>query len=169
MTHLYNAQRRWAPRDPGIAGVALTRPDVIVQVIPDGVHLAKETVLAALLAARGRFGVVTDAISAAGMAPGRHALGDREVIVTETDARLADGTLAGSVLHLDQAVRNLVDLGVPLSEAVGAASAVPARLLGRADLGSLRPGVPADLAVLDDRLQVRHTVVAGEEIFASTP
>lgn len=167
VTHLYNAQRRWRPRDPGLAGAALARRDVVVQLIVDGFHLAPETVVATHLATRGRFALVTDAIAAAGRGEGRSRLGDREVVVAGGAVRLADGTLAGSVLTMDAAVRNLVALGVALPDALAAASAVPAQLLGRPDLGALRPGQPADLAVLDDGLRVTRTLVAGIEAHAT--
>jgi N-acetylglucosamine-6-phosphate deacetylase len=166
VTHLYNAQRRWQPRDPGVGGAALVRGDVTVQAIVDGLHLAPETALQAYLAARGRFALVTDAVEAARREDGRYRLGDRDVIVADGAARLADGTLAGSVLTMDEAVRNLVALGVPLVEALAAASSVPARLIGRPDLGVLRPGLPADVAVLDEGVRVRRTLVAGVEAYA---
>lgn len=165
LTHIYNAQRRWKPRDPGIAGVALTRPDVIVQAIVDHVHLAPETAYATFLATRGRFCLVTDAMAAAGLDDGVYALGDRTVRVEGDQARLEDGTLAGSVLKMDAAVRNLVELGASVEDAVEAASGVPARLVGRNDLGSLAPGSTADVVVLDDALQVRRTLVGGVDVF----
>ena len=166
ITHVHNAHRRWRPRDPGPAGVALVRPDVWVQAIVDGVHLAPESALGAFLAARSRFCLVTDAVEAAGMPPGSYRLGDREVHVEAGAVRLADGTLAGSVLTMDAAVRNFVASGAELADAVHAASTAPARLLGRDDLGVLRPGVAANVAVLNDELQVERTVVSGNEAFA---
>jgi N-acetylglucosamine-6-phosphate deacetylase len=167
ITHLYNAHRRWAPRDPGLGGVALVRPGVTVQAIVDHVHLAPEAAYAAFLAARGRFSLVTDAMEAAGRGPGTYRLGRREVEVRDGRAELADGLLAGSVLTMDAAVRNLVGCGASLAEAAHAAAAVPARLLGRPDLGVLRPGAPADITVLDDDLRVVRTLVGGTERFAA--
>jgi len=165
-THIFNAMRRWMPRDPGLAGVALTRPDVFVTAIVDNVHLAPETSRIILAATRGRLVLITDAIEAAALGDGTYQLGDRQVQVRGLEARLADGTLAGSVLSMDQAVRNLVDLGAGLDAALRAASRTPARLLRRTDLGELRPGVTADVIVLDDSLQVRRTLVGGEEAWA---
>jgi N-acetylglucosamine-6-phosphate deacetylase len=167
VTHIYNAQRRWQPRDPGLAGVALVRPEATVQAIVDNVHLAPETAYAAFLATRGRFCLVTDAVEAAGHGPGIYRLGERSVHVKDGEVRLPDGTLAGSVLSMDRAVRNLVAAGVQPVDAVHAASRAPARLLARDDLGSLRPGRPAHIAVLDDRLRVVRTVVGGVECFAA--
>lgn len=168
LTHLHNAQRRFAPRDPGVSGVALVRPDVVVGVIADLVHLAPETLQLAWLAARGRVALVTDAIAAAPARTGTFSLGDRRIIVDEDSARLDDGTLAGSVLTLDRAVRNLVELGAPLADAVDAASAVPARLVGRPELATLRPRTPADIAVLDAANRVVRTLVGGRQVWPAS-
>jgi N-acetylglucosamine-6-phosphate deacetylase len=165
ITHLYNAHRRWQARDPGPAGVALSREDVTVTAILDNVHLAPDAWRPAFLAARGRFAAVTDAIQAAGRGEGTYELGDRTVRVVGDEVRLEDGTLAGSVLTMDRAVRNLVAAGIPVAEAVGAATRAPALLIGRHELGSLRPGGPADVVVLDDRLEVVRTLVKGQEAF----
>ncbi|QEC47164.1 N-acetylglucosamine-6-phosphate deacetylase [Baekduia soli] len=167
VTHLYNAHRRWSPRDPGLAGAALVRPGVVVQAIVDHVHLAPQTAYAAFLASRGRFALVTDAIEAAGQAAGTYRLGRREVEVHDGRAELPGGLLAGSVLSMDAAVRNLVGCGASVADALHAATAVPARLLGRPELGTLAPGSPADLVVLDDDLRVARTLVAGDECFAA--
>jgi N-acetylglucosamine-6-phosphate deacetylase len=166
ITHVHNAHRRWRARDPGPAGVALVRPDVWVQAIVDGVHLAPESALGAFLAAGRRFCLVTDAVEAAGMPPGSYRLADRVLHVEGGAVRLADGTLAGSVLTMDAAVRNLVDSGTGLADAVHAAATAPARLLGRDDLGALRPGMAANITVLNDNLAVERTIVSGHEAFA---
>jgi N-acetylglucosamine-6-phosphate deacetylase len=168
ITHLYNAHRRWAARDPGIGGAALVHAGVTVQAILDHVHLSPEAGYAAFRAAGARFSLISDAIEAAGRGPGTYRLGEREVHV-DADGRavLDDGTLAGSVLTMDQAVRNLVDCGASLAEAVHAASTAPARLVGELALGTLRPGAAADVVVLDDDLRVRRTLVAGREAFAA--
>lgn len=167
ITHVYNAHRRWQPRDPGIAGAALARPDVSVQAIVDDVHLAPEAAYAAYLAAYERFCLVTDAIAAAGLPPGTSQLGLREVTIRDGAARLPDAeTLAGSVLTMDRAVRNLRAKGAPLAAAVHAATRAPSHLLERPDLGRLTVGAPADIAVLDDANEVVRTLVAGAEAFA---
>jgi N-acetylglucosamine-6-phosphate deacetylase len=167
VTHLHNAHRRWQPRDPGLGGVALVRPGVAVQVILDHVHLAPETSYAAFLTARQRFCLVTDAIEGAGLEDGTYRLGSREVRVAEGAARLADGTLAGSVLTMDEAVRNLVGLGATLAQAVHCAARAPALLAGREDLGLLHEGAVADITVLDDDMRVARTIVAGQEVFGA--
>ncbi|HMJ34558.1 MAG TPA: N-acetylglucosamine-6-phosphate deacetylase [Baekduia sp.] len=168
ITHLYNAHRRWAPRDPGVGGAALVRPGVTVQAIVDHVHLAPEAAYAAFLTARDRFSLVTDAMEAAGQGDGTYRLGRRAVEVHGGRAELSEGLLAGSVLTMDQAVRNLVGCGASLADAVGAATAAPARLLGDPGLGILRPGARANITVLDDDLRVVRTLVDGAEQFAVT-
>jgi N-acetylglucosamine-6-phosphate deacetylase len=167
VTHLFNAMRPLAHRDPGIVGAALARTDVVVQLIVDGVHLAPETTLLVWRAAAGRVALVTDAIAAAGKSDGSYSLGDVAVDVRDGVARREDGVLAGSVLTMIEAVRNLHLLGVPLEEAVGAATVVPARVLGLTDVGRLEVGAPADIVVLDDRLEIERVLVAGEARVAS--
>jgi N-acetylglucosamine-6-phosphate deacetylase len=167
ITHLYNAHRRWAPRDPGVGGAALVRPGVTVQAIVDHVHLAPEAAYAAFLTARDRFSLVTDAMEAAGQGDGTYRLGRREVAVHGASAELSDGTLAGSVLTMDVAVRNLHGCGATLAEAVWAATGAPARLLGDPELGILRVGARANITVLDDELRVLRTLVEGAEQFAA--
>ena len=164
ITHLHNAHRRFAHRDPGLGGVALVRPQVTVQAVVDGVHLAPEVAYAAFLTARERFCLVTDAMAAAGLGDGAYRLGTRDVEVEGMSARLADGTFAGSVLTMDAAVRNLVSLGASELQALLAATRAPARLLAHPDLGVLAPGVPADIVVLDDGLEVRATLVEGHDL-----
>ncbi len=163
VTHLFNAMRPLHHRDPGIAGVALSRADVLLQVIADGIHLAPETLLLTWRAGPGRLALVTDAIAAAGCGAGTFRLGAMRVRVLGSEARRADGRLAGSVLSMDQAVRNLVQAGVPMLEALGAATRTPGRLVdGRA--GIVEEGSPADLVVLDEELQVTGVWVSGEKV-----
>ncbi len=140
MTHLFNAMRPFGHRDPGVAGAALARADVIVQLIADGVHLAPEAILTAWRAARGRIALVSDSIAAAGLGDGTFRLGTVEVTVEDGVSRLPDGTLAGAVRPLGWGLRMLVELGVPIVEAVDAVTRTPARVLGRDDVGVLRPG-----------------------------
>jgi N-acetylglucosamine-6-phosphate deacetylase len=161
VTHLHNAMRASTPRDPGIATAALARTDVTVQLIVDGHHLAPDTVVVAWRAAAGRLALVTDAVAAAGAGDGEFMLGTVPVRAEGGVVRRADGNLAGSALTMIEAVRNLHALGAPLEDALSAAASVPARIAGRADLGRLAPGSPADVVVLDDRLEVRRVLVGG--------
>ena len=162
VTHIFNAMRPFGHRDPGIAGAALARGDVIVQMILDGVHLARETALVAWHAAAGRLALVTDAVTAAGRAEGAYTFGSLDIRSRDGAVRGPDGVLAGSVLTMIQAVRNLHGLGVALEDAVAAASSVPGRALGDEELGRLDVGLPADVVVLDDNLEIARVLVGGE-------
>jgi N-acetylglucosamine-6-phosphate deacetylase len=166
VTHIFNAMRPLRSRDPGIAGAALTRAGVVIGMVVDGHHLADETVRLIWACAAGRVALVTDAMAGAGSGggAGTFRLGDVEIAVEDGAApRREDGTLAGSVLTMIDAVRNLHALGVPFEQAVGAATEVPARFLARGDLGFLEPGAPADVLVLDDRLEIQAVLCSGRD------
>jgi N-acetylglucosamine-6-phosphate deacetylase len=166
VTHVFNAMRRFGHRDPGLAGVSLAREDVVVQLILDGHHVADEVAQVVWRAAAGRVALVTDAIEAAGIGDGQYRLGSIDVEVRDGVVRRPDGVLAGSVVTMLESVRNLHALGAPLADALAAASAVPARVSGR-DLGRLAPGGPADVLILDDRLDLRAVFVGGKERIAA--
>jgi N-acetylglucosamine-6-phosphate deacetylase len=161
VTHAFNAMRPFQHRDPGIAIAALVDDDVIVQIILDGHHMADETAALVWRAAKGRVALVTDAMAAAGNGDGQFVLGAIEVDVREGVARTADGALAGSVVTMVEAVRQLHALGATFEEAVGAATEVPARLVGRPGIGVIEPGGRADIVVVDDRLEVQKVLIAG--------
>jgi N-acetylglucosamine-6-phosphate deacetylase len=162
VTHLFNAMRPFRHRDPGIVGAALARDDVLVQIIVDGIHLAPETARVVWRAAVGRVALVTDAITAAPLGDGSFSFGDLDVSVHDGTVRGPDGVLAGSVLTMIDAVRNLHALGASFEDAVAAATSVPAAVLGRDDIGRLAPGLPADVVVLNDRLEIERVLAAGE-------
>jgi N-acetylglucosamine-6-phosphate deacetylase len=167
VTHVFNAMRPFLHRDPGIAGAALARDDVVVQLIVDGVHLAPETVRIVWRAAAGRVALVTDSISAAGGSDGAYSFGSLDVQVRDGEVRGPDGVLAGSVLTMVEAVRNVHELGVPLADAVEAATAVPARALRLAEIGRLDVGLPADIVILDDSVEVARVLVGGKVLVAA--
>src|SRR5437868_15548838 len=153
--------RPFRSRDPGIVGVALTRPDVYLQMIVDGHHLADETVRLIWAAAGGRVALISDATAGAAGVTGPYQLGDMEIDISD-GVPMRDGVFAGTVLTMIEAVRNLHRLGIPFEDAVGAATSVPARILGRADLGVLEPGGLADVVVLDDRLEIVRVLCGGD-------
>ena len=163
VTHIFNAMRPLAAREPGLAGAALFSPDVIVQVILDGVHLADDTARLIWQAAPGRVALVTDAIAAAGAGDGSYTLAGVDFDVENGVARRAGGVLAGSTVPMIEAVRNLVALGAPVDAALSAATEVPARIAGRLDLAKLQPGARADVVVLDDSLEIVRVLVGGED------
>jgi N-acetylglucosamine-6-phosphate deacetylase len=161
VTHVFNGMRESTAREPGLAVVALTRDDVAVQLICDGVHLSRDTVRLVVAAAPNRFVLVTDALAAAGGDGGLVRLAGMTITVVDGQARREDGTLAGSIITLAGALRLAVEAGARVEDAVAAATTRPAALLRRTDLGRLRPGDPADLAVLDEALEVTQTLMAG--------
>lgn len=161
VTHIWNAMAPLAHRAPCLAGAALAREDVTVMAIADGVHLAPEALLIAWRAARGRLALVSDAIPAAGMPDGTYRFAGGAVHVEGGRATRSNGTLAGATRPLAWGLRLLIELGVPIVEAVDAVTRAPAALLGRADVGRLAAGSPADLVVLDDAFAVEQVYVAG--------
>jgi len=162
VTHLFNAMRPFNHREPGIVGAALVRDDVFVEIILDGIHLAPATAALVWRAAAGRVALVTDAVAAASGNGGAYSLGSVELLVQDGAVRAPEGMLAGSLLTMIQAVRNLHALGASLEDALSAASAVPARALGLPDVGRLVVGLPADVVVLDDNLEIESVFVGGE-------
>ncbi len=164
ITHCFNAMAPLHHRQPGVVGAALLRDELYAELIADGVHVHPD-VMRLLLRVKGRERVmlITDSMSAAELPDGAYALGGQEVFVRQGQARLRDGTLAGSTLTLDRAVWNMVHLcAVPLHEAVYMASAVPASAIGLVDRkGRIGAGYDADFAILDAALQPVRTVIAG--------
>jgi N-acetylglucosamine-6-phosphate deacetylase len=161
-THVWNAMAPLHHRAPGAAGAALADDRVIVMAIADGVHLHPAAFrIAARAKGPGRLALVTDAVAGAGLGPGESTLAGRRIAVDETSARLADGTLAGSILTMDRAVRNAVRSGgLTLDEAARAASTTPgAALAGRRGLPA---AAPDDLVLLDEDLTVLATFVGGD-------
>lgn len=165
VTHIFNAMPPLHHRRPGLAGVALTHPAVWVTGIFDGVHLADEVARMVLATAADRVVAITDGTAAVAHPGGPIVLGDIPVEIVDGAPRLPDGTLAGSILTMDQAFRNLVALGLDVAAAATATATAPARLARVDGLGTLRVGAPADIVVLDDRLEVTRTLVAGGEVF----
>ena len=161
VTHLFNAMRPFHHRDPGIVGAALARPEVVIQLILDWVHVAPVTAAMVWQAAQGRVALVTDSVAGAGLDDGAYRLGELDVEIRDGVARGPTGALAGSTLTMIEAVRNLHSLGVPLEDAIGAATEVPARVLRLPATGRVGVGLPADLVVLSDELEVERVLVEG--------
>ncbi|MFO1252201.1 MAG: N-acetylglucosamine-6-phosphate deacetylase [Inhella sp.] len=162
-THLFNAMTGLHHREPGMVGAALAHAQH-AELIPDLIHVHPGAIRAALRAIPGLF-CVTDSTAAAGMPDGEYRLGRHLVTKCLGGVRLPDGTLAGSTLTLDQALRNLVEaLGLSLSEASSRCSTQAARYLGLTDRGALQIGHWADLVELDADLQLQATYVEGERI-----
>ncbi|MDW4573481.1 N-acetylglucosamine-6-phosphate deacetylase [Microbacterium sp. M3] len=164
LTHAFNAMPGIHHRAPGPVVAGLRDERVTLELIADGVHVDLALVATMFAVAGDRIALITDAMAAAGARDGRYDLGGLAVTVTDGVARLDEGgAIAGSTLTQDAAVRNVAGAGVPLTTAVHAASAGPARAIGRPDLGRLDPGALADAVLLDAELTVRRVWVAGRE------
>jgi N-acetylglucosamine-6-phosphate deacetylase len=167
VTHLFNAMAPLHHREPGLAGVALTDERARVGLIADGIHVDPVVARLAARALGDRLSLVTDAVAALGAGPGAGTLGSLgiEVAAADLSVRLPDGTLAGSTLALDRAVRNAVAFaGLDLAAAVRAVTATPAAVLGLADRGVVAPGAVADLVLLTPEGEVVATVVGGRVV-----
>jgi len=162
-THVYNAMRPFSHRDPGVIGAVLTAPDINAELIADGVHV-EEAAMKLLLLAKGvaRVILVSDGLSATGMPDGKYMLGNLGVTVSGGVCRNADGVLAGSTLTLDRALRNIVNLGIALPDAVRTLTLNPASMLGiEFKKGSLRTGADADIVLLDEGLRITNVWARG--------
>ncbi|MGB7963432.1 MAG: N-acetylglucosamine-6-phosphate deacetylase [Propionicimonas sp.] len=170
LSHAFNGMRGIHHRSPGPVLAAAANPDVTLEVINDGIHVAPEVVALLFRLAPGRVALITDSMAATGCGDGEYRLGSQRVIVHDHVARLTDGALAGSTLTMDEAVRRAVrNVGLPVPIAVAAATEVPARAIGRADLGRLEPGGAADVLVLGPDLHVERVWAGGLEQPAYEP
>jgi len=161
--HMYNAMRPFTHRDPGIVGAILTDPEVTAEIIADLVHVAGPAIQV-LIGSKGFDTVlaVSDGIAATGMPDGNYRLGNFEVSVKDGVARNSEGKLAGSTLTLDRALRNLVALGVPFTDAVRMVTVLPARRLGLAGKkGIIAVRADADLVALTADLRVAAVMTRG--------
>src|ERR1700691_2312286 len=161
-THTFNAMRPLDHREPGILGEVLTDGNLSADIIADGIHVAPE-IIQLFLQAKGidRSVLITDATAAAGMPDGKYRLGPIEVDVKDGKCTM-DGKLAGSVLTMDRAVRNVTQFaGWSLQDAVRAATLNPARAAGLAQSGILAPGAEANVVVLNPSGEVQQTFVRG--------
>ena len=163
-THVWNAMSPLRHREPGAVGAALADDRITAMLIADGIHV-HPAVLHVALRSKGpeRVALVTDAIAAAGAPPGRYALAGVEVISDGQSARLADGTLAGSTLTMDRAVRMMAGLaGARLEDALAMASTVPAAAIALPDTGRLAVGHLDDLTLWSAAMEVTATIIGGE-------
>ncbi|MDH3301693.1 MAG: N-acetylglucosamine-6-phosphate deacetylase [Acidimicrobiia bacterium] len=162
-THLFNAMSPMGHRAPGLTGAALADERITVGLIVDGVHVDPVVVKVAWRAkGPDRVVLVTDAVAAQGLGPGRHRLGDRTVIADAMGVRTDAGVLAGSALTMDRAVANLVEFtGCTLADALAAATRTPATVIGAIDRGHLGPGAAADVVLLEPDGSAALTICRG--------
>lgn len=160
VTHLYNAMMPLAHRDPGLIGAAGDDPECMVELICDGLHIHPSVVRATFrMFGPERVILISDSMMATGMENGTYELGGQEVTMKDRKATLADGTLAGSATNLFDCMKCAVSFGVPLKEAIWAATRNPAVSIGVYDrVGSLRPGKEADILLVDDELNLKQVL-----------
>lgn len=163
VTHLYNQMSPFHHRNPGVVGAALMEDELIVELIADFIHSHPASVkLAYRQKGAERLVLITDAMRAKGLPPGVYDLGGQDVQVTNKDARLAAGNLAGSILTMDGAMRNIQSVtGCSVSELVAMTSFNAAKELGLAGKGKIASGADADIAILDKDLNVQLTICRG--------
>ncbi|QLG13147.1 N-acetylglucosamine-6-phosphate deacetylase (plasmid) [Deinococcus sp. D7000] len=166
-THLFNAMGGIEGRVPGPPAALMADAHAYLEVILDNIHVHPGSFRLACAAAPERVTLITDAMRAAGLGDGVSELGGQRVIVKDGQAHLENGSLAGSLLTMDVALRNAVKAGIPLDGASRMVSETPARSLGLDDRGRLEPGLRADLVVLDTALNVLEVYVGGQRISAA--
>ncbi|NLG23955.1 MAG: N-acetylglucosamine-6-phosphate deacetylase, partial [Clostridiales bacterium] len=168
VTHLFNAMTPLAHRDPGVAGAALSSKKVSAELIADKFHIHPGLFQLVAEVKGEKLVLVTDCTRAGGLADGEYTLGGQPIYVKGIECRLADGTIAGSVLRLNNAVRNYMqETALPVHQIVNMASLNPARAIGAADeKGSLEAGKDADIVIADADFQIEKTIIAGDIVYS---
>ncbi len=164
-THLFNAMTPLAHRDPGVVGAALAT-DVSVELICDTFHIHPGVFSIIAAQKPGKLCLITDCTRAGGMPDGEYSLGGQPIFLKGIECRLADGVIAGSVLKLNVAVRNVLEhttLSIP--EAVAAASYNPAQAIKAYNKGSLKSGCDADIIIADEKFNIKRTIKRGNTIY----
>ena len=160
VTHLYNAMQPFGHRAPGLIGAAMDDPKCMVELICDGYHIHPSAIRAAFrMFGPERVILISDSMRATGMENGTYELGGQEVTVKDRKAVLKDGTLAGSATNLYGCMCKAVEFGIPLEQAIMAATANPARSIGIFDrVGSIRIGKQADLLLVSENLELKRVI-----------
>lgn len=160
VTHLYNAMQPFGHRAPGLIGAAMDDPECMVELICDGYHIHPSAIRAAFrMFGPERVILISDSMRATGMENGTYELGGQEVTVQDRKAVLKDGTLAGSATNLYGCMCKAVEFGIPLEQAIMAATANPARSIGIFDrVGSIRIGKQADLLLVSENLELKRVI-----------
>ena len=160
VTHLYNAMQPFGHRAPGLIGAAMDDPECMVELICDGYHIHPSAIRAAFrMFGAERVILISDSMRATGMENGTYELGGQEVTVKDRKAVLKDGTLAGSATNLYGCMCKAIEFGIPLEQAIMAATANPARSIGIFDrVGSIRIGKQADLLLVSENLELKRVI-----------
>lgn len=159
ITHLFNAMAPFSHRAPGLIGAAAENKSCMAELICDGIHVHESAVRAAFSMFPGRIVLISDSMRAAGLGDGNYTLGGQQVCVSGKLATLSDGTIAGSVTNLYDCMRTAVSFGIPLEEAVAAATINPAKSIGIYDtVGSITPGKRADVLLVNEDLELVRVI-----------
>jgi N-acetylglucosamine-6-phosphate deacetylase len=160
VTHLFNAMQPFSHRSPGLVGAAADDPQCMAEMIVDGIHIHPSVVRAAFhMFGRDRMILISDSMMAAGMENGTYELGGQRVTVKDRKAVLADGTIAGSATCLFDCMKTAVSFGIPLADAIFAATRNPAKSIGIADqVGTLETGKEADILLVTEDLELRQVI-----------
>lgn len=165
-THTYNAMNPFTHREPGAVGAVFDSDDVYAELILDGIHVhfaAAKTLIKEK--SIGKVCLITDSMEASGLPDGKYALGGQDVYVKNGEARLIDGTLAGSVLKMNEAVRNAYhELHLPIYEAVRLASYNPAMSINHPEIGEIAPMKKADILFINDNIDILGVMINGKEM-----
>ena len=165
LTHLFNAMPPIHHRKPGVIGAASEREDIVAELICDGQHIHPSIVRLAFRLFPGRICLISDALRCCGMPDGAYELGGQTVYLKDNVARLEDGTIAGAASHLFRDLRNAVAFGIPLKDAINAATLIPAKEAGYGDsLGSIEKGKHADFVICDPELQLQQVFIGGNSL-----
>ena len=167
ITHLFNAQTPLKHRDPGVVGAALSDDRVSCEIIADKFHIHPGLFDIVARLKRDKLVLITDCTRAGGLEDGEYTLGGQPIFVRGIECRLKDGTIAGSVLKLNQAVHNMREnCSLPLWEIVNMASLNPARCIGLdATKGSIEIGKDADIVLCDESICVKATFIGGHAVY----
>ncbi|MCW4049845.1 MAG: N-acetylglucosamine-6-phosphate deacetylase [Candidatus Bathyarchaeota archaeon] len=167
MSHFFNGMRGFHHREPGVVGAGLIDDRVTVELVADGLHVHPAVLrLAAVAKGPSMVALVSDSIKPAGLPDGEYQIDGRTLILGGGLVKLPSGVIAGSSIRLNDAVRNMVNVGLPLSDAVQMATDTPARILGLTPrMGRLEPGSDADIVVMDQTYRVLETLVDGETVY----
>ena len=146
-------------------GAASERPDVVAELIGDGLHVHPSAVRMAFKLFPGRICLISDSLRCCGMPDGEYELGGQQAFLKDGIARLADGTIAGAASDLFADLRNVISFGIPAAEAIRAATIIPAREIGRAcEIGSIEEGKLADFVVCTPDFERKAVYIGGEKI-----
>lgn len=165
LTHLFNAMSGIHHRHPGPIGAASERENVTAELICDGIHVHPSAVRMAFRLFPGRICLISDALRCCGMADGSYSLGGQEILLSGGVARLTGGTIAGSAADLYQCMRRAVSFGIPREQAVWAATALPARVIGReSETGAIADGRVADFVICGGELEPEAVYLGGKRL-----